>query len=35
MLAQVPSMSIDNNTTVEVHKMFWRALGINPEVATH
>ncbi len=35
MIAQVPTLSIDNNTTVEVHKMFWRALGINPEVATH
>jgi hypothetical protein len=29
-LDKVPSMTIDDNTTVEVHKMFWRALGIKP-----
>ncbi len=29
-LDKVPSLTVDDDTTVEVHKMFWRALGIKP-----
>ncbi len=29
-MAQVPLLSTNNTTTIEVHKMFWRAFGINP-----
>jgi hypothetical protein len=30
ILDKVPSVTVDDTTTVEVHKMFWRALGIRP-----